>query len=500
MLLRSMLVHAGRAGEARPACVSGPRVRHSKPRSMCPPWRSRVHVPKPSVVPMPHHAPLLRQPIMIRPVFLRGAACAALGAALPSARAGAQRASAANAAEAPAPALRVVQGLAPDTDVERVLIAPGRSRPLTLGSAVTRVMVADTSIADAVVVSDRDLVFNGRKLGETDVLVWTGGRRLHYRAVVSPAADRPQVMLAVKFAEVRRDLLKNIGFSIRAHRVTSRDVTGGSIGSLDPAGTNGFLPTPAVGSVAGIPSALTSAMTGFGTLVTDFGARGVLAMIDLEEQRGNAHTLAEPTLMAANRDSASFLAGGEFPIPAAVTTGTNGQPFITIVFKEFGVHLSFTPEVLNDTLVKLHVKPEVSSLDYANAVTLSGIKIPALRTRRMESTIDVPRDQSLIISGLMDDERERVRTGIPGLMDVPVLGQLFSSTRWQRSETELLVIVTPVVVDPSRPRPQDVLRLKPESMLPAREVIDPRLAVPPTLPGAPTSGRPNATPPAPKQP
>ncbi len=439
---------------------------------------------------------------MIRPAFLRAVAIAALGAALPGARAGAQRASSGDAAHAPAPALPVVQGLAPDTDVERVLVAPGRSRPLTLSAAVTRVMVADTSIADAVVVSDRDLVFNGRKLGETDVLVWTGGRRLHYRTVVSPAADRQQVMLAVKFAEVRRDLLKNIGLSIRANRITGRDVTGGGIGALNPASTNGYLPTTttsATGVISTIPSALSGAVSGFGTLVTDFGARGVLAMLDLEEQRGNAHTLAEPTLMAANRDSASFLAGGEFPIPAAVTTGANGQPFITIVFKEFGVRLSFAPEVLNDTLVKLHVKPEVSSLDYANAVTLSGIKVPALRTRRMESTIDVPRDQSLIISGLMDDERERVRTGIPGLMDVPILGQLFSSTRWQRSETELLIVVTPVVVDPSRPRPQDVLRFQPARTLPAREVLDPRLAVPPTLPATPSSGS-SATPSAPKQP
>lgn len=399
------------------------------------------------------------------------------------------------------PALPVVQqGLAPDTDVERVLVAPGRSRPLTLGAAITRVMVADTSVADAVVVSDRDVVFNGRKFGETDVLVWSGGRRLHYRTVVAPAADRQQVMLAVKFAEVRRDLLKNIGLSIRARRLTGGTVVGGTSGVFDPTAGYGSTVTGATSVQGAVTGAIANVTNGFGTLVTDFGARGVLAMIDLAEQRGAAHTLAEPTLMAANRDSASFLAGGEFPIPAAVTTGPNGVPFITIVFKEFGVRLAFTPEILNDTLVKLHVRPEVSSLDYANAVTLSGIKIPALRTRRMESTIDVPRDQSLIISGLMDDERERVRTGIPGLMDVPILGQLFSSTRWQRSETELLIVVTPVVVDPSRPRPQDVLRFKPDSTLPAHEVLDPHLLVPSTPPARPAPGSTPISSPAPKQP
>ncbi len=450
---------------------------------------------------------------MTRPVSFRVAAfVATLCAFLPGVRAGAQRAaSPAAQRQAPDPALPVVQhvlGVAPETDVERVLVSPGRARPLTLGAPVTRVIVADTSIADALVVSDRDVVFSGRKFGETDVLVWSGGRRLHYRTVVAPAADRQQVMLAVKFAEVRRDLLKNIGLSLRARRVTGRDATGGGFGSLDPAGVGGYLPqsaTAASGITTIIPSAISGAATGFGTLVTDFGARGVLAMLDLEEQRGNAHTLAEPTLMAANRDSASFLAGGEFPVPAAVSPGAAGTPYVTIVFKEFGVRLAFTPEILNDTLVKLHVRPEVSSLDYANAVTLSGVKIPALRTRRMESTVDVPRDQSLIISGLMDDEREKVRTGIPGLIDLPILGQLFSSTRWTRSETELLIIVTPVVVDPSRPRPQDVLRFKADSALPAHEVLDRRLAVPPTLPGSPPAptpagAQPAATPSVPKQP
>ncbi|GJG85662.1 secretin [Gemmatimonadetes bacterium T265] len=414
---------------------------------------------------------------------------AALCAAVPGARAGAQRAGSAAARVAPEPALSVAGVVASDADVERVLVAPGRSRPLTLNAAVTRVVVADTGVADALVVSDRDVVFNGRRVGETDVLVWSGGRRLHYRAVVSPPTDRPQVMLAVKFAEVRRDLAKSIGLSILGRRY-----------SPNPnlrTGTGIFNTDNAFSTTNGVTTLTLPGTSGFGTLVTDFGTRGVLAMLDLEEQRGNAHTLAEPTLMAANRDSASFLAGGEFPVPAAVT-GTANAPFITIVFKEFGVRLSFTPEVLNDTLVKLHVRPEVSGLDYSNAVTLQGIKIPALRTRHLESTVDVPRDQSLIISGLMDDERQKIRTGIPGLMNVPILGQLFSSTQWQRNETELLIVVTPVVVDPSRPRAQDVLRFRPDSTLPAREAIDPRLAVPSTPRPAP--GPTTVPPSAPKQP
>lgn len=426
---------------------------------------------------------------MIRPASLRLAVLGAASCAvLPAARAGAQHSGPAtptpkSAALVPAPLAAtapVASGTptapATDADVERVVVAPGRSRPLTLGASVTRVVIADTSVADALVVSDRDVVFTGRKFGESDVLVWSGGRRLHYRAVVTPAADRQQVMLAVKFAEVRRDLLKNVGVSVRARRFSGGAVSGASVGSFNHA--NGFDPAQ---SATDIVAGVAGNVTGFGTLVTDFGARGLLAMLDLEEERGNAHTLAEPTLMAGNRDSAAFLAGGEFPIPAASTVGPNGVPFITIVFKEFGVRLSFTPEVLNDTLVKLHVRPEVSSLDYNNAVELSGgVRVPALRTRRLESTIDVPRDQSLVISGLMDDERQKVRTGVPGLINLPILGSLFSSTRWQRNETELIVVVTPVVVDPSRPRPQDVLRFKPDSTLPAGEALKPRLVTPPS--------------------
>lgn len=364
--------------------------------------------------------------------------------------------------------------------VERIQLAPGRVHPLAFGAKVARMAVADTAVADVMVVTDHDVVFSGRRAGETDVLLWVGGQRRLYRVAVAAPADRPQVVLAVKFAEVRRDALRSIGVSYRYNRVRGSNVT--------RSGTDVYNVDPQRDKSSGrdvLPRTL-----GYFTLLSDLGTRDFFAILDAEEQRGNARVLAEPTLMAGNRDSASFLAGGEFPIPAAVTTGTNGQPFVTIVFKEFGVRLMFMPEILSDTLVKLHVRPEVSSLDYANAVTLSGISIPALRTRRLESTIDVPRDQSLIISGLLNDEREKVRTGIPGLMRLPVIGSLFSSTSWRRNESELVVIVTPTVVDPSRPRAEDTVRLTPDA-LPAREAIQPRLVTPPARPStSPTSATP----------
>ena len=190
---------------------------------------------------------------------------------------------------------------------------------------------------------------------------------------------------------------------------------------------------------------------------------------------GDARILAQPNLMAANNEEASFLAGGELPIPVAQGSTTGGAPVVTIMWREFGIRLTFTGEIISDSLIKLKIRPEVSSLDFGNAITLEGFQIPALRTRRVESTVDVRRDQSLIISGLLDDERQKVRTGVPFLSSIPILGALFSSTRWQNNETELLVVVTPVVIDPLRPRPQDVLHFVPDTTLPAGKVLQPQL-------------------------
>ncbi len=354
--------------------------------------------------------------------------------------------------------------------VIRVPLVAGRVQPLAFDAPVRDVAVADTAVADVMVIGDRDVVLTGRRAGETDALVWIGTERRHYRLVVTSPTDRQQIVLAVKIAEVRRDALTQVGFNfLREGR------TRVGSGEFNATGAPYRLPngTAALGSESG-----------FGTVLTDFGTRNVLALLDAEEQRGRARTLAEPTLMAGNRDSATFLAGGEIPIPTAAQQGANGQLFITVLFREFGIRLTFTPEILSDSLLKLKIRPEVSSLDYSNALILSGVRVPALRTRRLESTIDVPRDRSLIISGLIDDQRERVRTGIPGLMNIPVLGALFSSTRWQRNESELIIVVTPTIVDPLRPRPQDTLPIVPDSTLPAREALQRRL---PPAPAASTT-------------
>lgn len=352
---------------------------------------------------------------------------------------------------------------AQDLDVTRVDLPTGRSYPLTFSSAVSKISVANPEVADAVVIADREVVVSGSTGGETDVIVWlANGTRQHYRFVVRSPADRMQIVLSLKFAEVRRDALYQFGVSAMYRDDNVRVGTGvlRNDNQFDPK-TGNFV-VPGQGS--------------FLSVLTDFGTDEVLAFIELESQKGNARILAEPRLLAGNKEEANFLAGGELPIPIAQAGASDLTGVrVTIMWREFGVRLRFVGEIISDSLIKLSVRPEVSTLDYGNAILISGFRVPALRTRRVETTVDVKRDQSLVISGLFNDERERVRTGIPLLMDVPIIGNLFSSTRWQRNESELLVVVTPTIVNPMQPRRQDLLPLKPDTALPAAEVIRERM-------------------------
>jgi pilus assembly protein CpaC len=350
----------------------------------------------------------------------------------------------------------------------------GRSFPITTPSALTHVSVANPEVADLVVISEREVVINAKAAGETDAIVWqSNGTRQQYRVQVRSSAERKQIIVSIKFAEVRRDLLREIGFSGLYRDGHVRVGTG--VLENDNGVSGNTLTIPDAGQ--------------FLSVLTNFGTDKLLGFLQLEETKGRSRTLAEPTLMASNREEATFLAGGELPIPVAQGGGTGDASGtrITVQYKEFGVRLRFLGEIIADSLLKLSIRPEVSSLDFANAITLSGFRIPAFRTRRIETTVDVRPNESLIISGLFNDERERVKTGIPLLQDIPILGNLFSSQRWQRNETELLIVVTPVVVDPQHPRTQDLLPLAPDSTLPARDAISPRLAVPAPATAAPTT-------------
>lgn len=339
----------------------------------------------------------------------------------------------------------------------------GRSFPIRADTVVTRISIVNPGVADVVVVSDREVVINSIASGETDAIIWlANGTRTHYRISVHSPADRKQIALSIHFAEVRRDALREMGISglWRDDRVR---VGTGIFRGDENFQNDGKISLPE--------------NTGFGTFLSDLGTDNLLTFLEAQESKGNARFLAEPTLMAGNKDSATFLAGGELPIP--IVQGGASAGGISIVFREFGVRLKFVGEIISDSLIKLNVTPEVSSLDFANAITLQGFRVPAFRTRRVNSTLDVRRNQSLIISGMFTGEDEHVRAGLPILMHLPIIGQLFSSTRFQRNESELIVVVTPVVVDPLNPRPRDTLRLPSDTTRPALDALGRRRPPPP---------------------
>ncbi len=350
-------------------------------------------------------------------------------------------------------------------DVQRIELVAGRSLPITDPSPINKVTVANPLIADVVVISETEVVVNAILAGETDIILWGPNvPRRHYRVIVRSSPERRQILVAIKFAEVRRDALREISTSLRA---LDRDRT-------TRVGTGTFNTDEAIDSLGAVtlPSAAR-----FLTVLSTFNTRDLLGLLDAQETRGNARFLAEPNVMAANREEASFLAGGELPIPIVQGGGggATGGSNVTIQYREFGIRLAFTGEVLTDSLLKLKLRPEVSSLDFGNAITLQGFRIPALRTRKVETTVDVLAGRSLIISGLFNEEREQVTTGIPFLVNIPIIGKLFASSRWNKNESELIVIVTPVLMDPNNPRSADLLEFRRDVPVPAREMLEKRM-------------------------
>jgi pilus assembly protein CpaC len=178
------------------------------------------------------------------------------------------------------------------------------------------------------------------------------------------------------------------------------------------------------------------------------GGSRVSTILRALEENGLIHTLAEPNLTAISGETANFLAGGEFPIPVNQTSGANGVPTISVEFKQFGIGLAFTPVVMSEGLISLKVSTEVSELTNQGAVILSNIAIPALKVRRAETVVELPSGGSLVMAGLLSDQSKQAIAGYPGLKNLPILGTLFRSRDFIKNETELVVLVTPYVVDP----------------------------------------------------
>lgn len=277
-----------------------------------------------------------------------------------------------------------------------------------------------------------------------------------------------QVQLHVKFAEVTRTFVKNI-----SSNVATRDQTGGftfgvgsgrSPGAVSQADLSAFptarIPTanggviegpydPTTGQFLDPRGSTISQIAKSATAFTTLGLAGqlfgldILQAIDLGERNGQVSTLAEPNLTALSGETSSFLAGGEFPIPISQGLGA-----VSVEYKQYGISLAYTPTVLADGRISLRVRPEVSQLTSAGAVQVNGTTIPALSTRRAETTVELGSGQSMMIAGLLQNDHNNSIEQTPGIGNIPIVGALFRSNGFQRNETELVIVITPYLVKP----------------------------------------------------
>lgn len=385
---------------------------------------------------------------------------------------------------------------------EELVVAVGNSAVVTHPAILDRVSIGNPDVADAVVVSSRELVVNGKVAGTTTLLIWDqAGQRTIYtvrvgadaatlqrefqrqfpdeeievtamgnmvilngrvrdpqvarRAVTLAHAlgdvqimdniavpDRGQILLQVRFAEVSRSAMKELG----AHfmRVDPFNVRGDDEGALGPTAQFGGSFLGGTGPDRTFSDAV--------NLFLFHDASNVSAFIRALQTRGLFRSLAEPNLLAMPAESASFLAGGEFPFPV-LQSGAQQQG-VTIQFKEFGIRLNFVPDITNSGAIRLRVAPEVSSLDFASGLQVAGFNIPALLSRRAETVIELRDGQTFAIAGLLDNTMTETLSKVPILGDIPILGQLFRSKEMRQNRTELLVLVTPRIVHPLDEAPQ----------------------------------------------
>ncbi|MBX7493764.1 type II and III secretion system protein family protein [Qipengyuania sp. 1NDW9] len=257
-----------------------------------------------------------------------------------------------------------------------------------------------------------------------------------------------QVNLQVRIAEVSRSVVRAIGVNLASVDASS----GFKIGVGQ--GSGSWIPQYTPGSPAGLGVGLTEGPDGATVIPgseqgTTLGVEGnllgldIASALDLAETQGLVTTLSQPNLTALSGETAEFLAGGEFPIPLSGGLGTT-----TIEYKNYGVSLAYTPTVLANGRISIRVRPEVSELSSQGAITLNGFQIPALITRRAETTVELGSGQSFMIAGLLSNSSQNTIEKAPGLGDVPILGNLFRSTNYRKGETELVIVVTPYLVKP----------------------------------------------------
>jgi pilus assembly protein CpaC len=383
-------------------------------------------------------------------------------------------------------------------------LALGNSHVVSHPVVIRRVSIADPAVADAIPVSPQEIVVNGKMSGTTTLLLWdnAGGRRM-YQVQVSPdvkalqadyealfpddsiavtsagasvilsgqasdalvaeravsiaegflgegativnqisVPDPGQVLLQVRIAEVNRTAVEKAG--INMFRIGD-DYSGGfSTGRPPP-------PSGSVQVGEAQPSNVSQTFSDAVNLFFIDHKDGIGAFIQALKSNGLFRSLAEPNLLAVHGQEASFLAGGEFPYP--VVQGGAAAGAVTIQFREYGIRLNFTPTIQPSGNIRLHVAPEVSTLDFANGLTLQGFNIPSILTRKAETEIELEDGQSFAIAGLIDNSILEDVDKIPVLGDIPILGSLFRSKEMRQNRSELLVLVTPRLVQPLNEAP-----------------------------------------------
>lgn len=277
----------------------------------------------------------------------------------------------------------------------------------------------------------KDLVSTSRAVQ----IASTAGKVVNLLNVEVPKAD-PQIMLKVRFAAVDRNKAKSLGLNL--YTLGLGNAVGGiSTGQFSP-------PTVNPGSSAATSTFSISDALNLSAFFPGLKSGATLKAIDTT---GVVEVLAEPNIVAANGQEASFLAGGEYPYP--VVQGTSGgSAAITIMFKEFGVRLNFIPTITPRGTIRLQVAPEVSSLDFSNAVQISGFNVPAISTRKVKTEVELSDGSTFVIGGLIDNRESETFEKLPFIGDIPILGKLFQSKSKNRTNTELMVLVTPEIVAP----------------------------------------------------
>lgn len=392
-------------------------------------------------------------------------------------------------------------------DTSRELsIAVGKTALIDFTHRVTRVVVGLGDVAEANVVSPTEIMVNGKTAGDTSLIVWEdGGARQFFNVTVHPnrftadgnltdlrrelatalpgqnievsgdngtvvlrgtvkdlsSSDRavqlassmgkvvnlldvdvpqspPQVLLKVNFCSVDRSMEKQLGINIFSTGATN------SIGTV----STGQYSPPGVSAPSGAGSAAATISDALNVFIfrPDLNLGATLRAL---ENRGVVQELAQPNVLAEDGKEASFLAGGEYPYPTVQgTTGTGGSGAVTITFKQYGIRLSFIPTIMPSGAIRLQLAPEVSSLDFANSIQVSGFNVPAINIRRVHTEVELGNGQSFVIGGLLDNTESDTFEKIPFIGDIPILGKFFQSMQRTRHNTELIVIVTPEIVPP----------------------------------------------------